>query len=258
MLYRSLKSLLLCLCLAVSVMAQGGLITAGPANGQLTPPASNTPPEKRCVVAGHIVNALTGEPVKKVELSLATTRNGGNATAPGPANRQGYSAMSEADGTFHIEGIEPGSYNLSGNKSGFLHASYGAKKPNQAGTVLSLSPGQQMTDVTLSLYPQAVITGKVVDGDGDPVTSGMVQVIRQNWMRGKLRYMPQGGGSINDLGEYRIANLSPGKYYISVQQHPMGQGEWGKPTRLPANPTSARYALIIPALPCWPMRRPLK
>lgn len=219
------RNLLLCLCFAVALAAQI-VVADGPilAGGQLAPPASNTPPEKRCVLAGRVVNALTGEPVKKANLNLAISRPGDSGTTfmtvNGASNQQGYSASSENDGTFRIEGIEPGQYKLSGNKSGFLRSSYGAKKPNQSGTILTLSPGQQLTDVTLSLNPQAVVTGKVTDEDGDPITGGMIQVIRQTWMRGKLRYMPMNGGQINDLGEYRIANLSPGKYYLSVQQFP--------------------------------------
>ena len=249
MLYQSLKSLPVCLCFAVSVMAQGG---------QLTPPTSNTPPEKRCVLTGHVVNALTGEPVKKVNVSL-TTRNGGNAGGTnGPANRGGYSASSEADGTFRIEGIEPGNYSLSGEKSGFLRANYGAKKPEQSGTVLSLSPGQQMADVTVSLFPQAVITGKVTDMDGDPVAGGMVQVIRQTWMRGKLRYMPRGGGPINDLGEYRVANLSPGKYYLSVQQYPMGRMGGQEPNPAPGKPDIRPVRTYYPGVTAFAGATPIE
>lgn len=222
------KSLFLCLCCAATVMAQVPV-------GQLTPPTSSTPPEKQCVLAGHIVNALTGEPVKKVDLSLAV-RYGNGTVLNETMHRQGYSTSSEADGTFRIEGIEPGNYNLIGVKSGFLRANYGAKKPNQAGTMLSLSPGQQMTDITFSLYPQAVITGKVVDGDGDPVTGGSIQAVRQTWTRGKLRYMPQGRGQINDLGEYRIANLTPGKYYLSVQPIPIGRMGMEEKSPAPGKP----------------------
>src|SRR4051794_13629205 len=231
MLRRFISSLPALLCFAALAAAQtSGSISFDPGGGQLTPPASNTPPEKRCVLAGHVVNALTGEPVKKANIRLVSNRRGNNTGVAGSfaltdraMNGQGYSATSEADGTFRMEAIEPGSYNLSGNKAGFLNTNYGAKKPNQPGTAVTLSPSQQITDITLSFFPQAVITGKVTDGDGDPVTGGMVQVVRQTWMRGKLRYMPQGGGQINDLGEYRVANLSPGKHYRSVQQPPMGR-----------------------------------
>src|SRR5436305_11841092 len=109
-------------------MAQG--IGFDPRGGQLTPPASNTPPEKRCVLTGHVVNALTGEPVKKAEIRLLSGHRGNSTGMVGSSaamdramGGQGYSATSEADGTFRMEGVEPGQYDLSGNKSGFLRAS---------------------------------------------------------------------------------------------------------------------------------------
>ena len=228
-----LKSLLVCMCLAVAAAAQeAATFTFDPRGPQLQAPASNTPPEKRCVLVGRVVNALTGEPVKKVNVRLTVRRTGGGGMAVARlgtfagtpnAGLQGYSGSSAADGTFRIEGIEPGVYNLSGNKSGFLSTNYGAKRPNQMGTGVTLNPGQQLTDITLSLTPQAVLTGKVTDEDGDPVSGGNVQLVWQTWQRGKLRYMPRNGGPINDLGEYRIANVQPGKYYLLVQHFPGGR-----------------------------------
>jgi hypothetical protein len=131
---------------------------------------------------------------------------------------QGYSTSTDADGGFRIEGVNPGRYSIWVNRSGFLNTNYGARKPNQPGSAITLGPGQQLTDIAVPVPPQAVIAGKVVDADGDPVSGGVVQVLTPTWTRGKLRYYPRGGGGqINDLGEYRIANLSPGKYYLFAQ-----------------------------------------
>ncbi|MBV9225482.1 MAG: carboxypeptidase regulatory-like domain-containing protein, partial [Acidobacteriaceae bacterium] len=247
----------------MTLAAQGaGVAGSGPAGGQLAPPVSNTPPEKRCVLAGHVTNALTGEPVKKANLSLTVSRPGESGTAMmwvnGAPNQQGYSASSENDGTFRIEGIEPGQYKLSGNKSGFIHSSYGAKRPNQPGTTLTLNPGQQLTDVTLSLTPQAVVTGKVTDEDGDPITGGMIQVIKQTWMRGKLRYMPANGGQINDLGEYRIANLSPGKYYLSAQQFPKSYAGMQELPLAPGKPDIRPVRTYYPGTTALPGATPIE
>ncbi|HEY1214664.1 MAG TPA: carboxypeptidase regulatory-like domain-containing protein, partial [Bryobacteraceae bacterium] len=208
-------------------IAVAQVITFDPrAGGQLTPPPSNTPPEKRCVLSGHVTNSLSGEPVKKVTIRLmarnANTQRTGAGTVSSFAG-QGYATSSAADGSFQIEGIEPGQYTLSAQKGGFLPVNYGAKGPMQMGTVLTLSPGQQLTGISLALSPQSVVSGKVVDADGDPVDGGAVQALAQSWWRGKQRYMPRGGGQINDLGEYRVANLPPGKYYFCVQPFPAGR-----------------------------------
>ncbi len=218
---RSESPLLTSLLLALPLLLSGQ-ISFDAAQSQITPPAGNTPPDQRCVLAGRVANAQTGEPVKRATVRLMR-RSGGQPQAGGrvPVN-QGYSSTSDAEGNFRVENVEPGDYSLSGSRNGFLESQYGAKKPMGPGTTLTLRPGQQMTDVALALTPQAVITGKVVDEDGDPVNGAAIQVLAQQWMRGKLGYMPRNGSNTNDLGEYRIANLGPGKYYLSVQKQPNG------------------------------------
>ena len=73
---------------------------------------------------GHVTSAQTGEPLKKAILSL--TRRGASASIT-VADPQGYSTSSEADGSFRFEGVEPGDYTLSAERTGYLDANYGAK-----------------------------------------------------------------------------------------------------------------------------------
>ncbi|HSU58845.1 MAG TPA: carboxypeptidase regulatory-like domain-containing protein, partial [Bryobacteraceae bacterium] len=70
--------------------------------------------------------------------------------------------------------------------------------------------------LNIALFPQAVISGRIVDEDGDPVQA-RVQVFALTWKHGKQHVRPRGGSMSNDLGEYRCSELSPGKYYISAQ-----------------------------------------
>src|SRR6202011_1987249 len=63
---------------------------------------------------------------------------------------------------------------------------------------------------------QGVVAEKVLDQDGDPVASAQVQVMRFAYQRGRKQLLPGGGGQSNDLGEYRIGNLAPGRYYLSA------------------------------------------
>jgi hypothetical protein len=187
----------------------------------LTPPPGSTPPEQKCVLQGRVTNSMSGEPVKKASVHLRFLNQVSSGAGMIGGGAQGYTATSDADGSFKFEGIEPGEYSLAGDRTGFLNTQYGAKGPMQAGTNLSLRPSQHMADLNLQLIPQAVISGKVVDDDGDPVGNAMVQVLAQMWQRGKLRYMPRGGSQTDDRGEYRISNLSPGKYFLFVQKFEM-------------------------------------
>ncbi len=218
---KSILALVLPSCLLyaqITFTSQGTQLTP-----QLTPPAGNTPPDQKCVLQGRVINSQTGEPLKKTGIRLARHGSGTIVMVSGPGSGipmggQGYSTVSDADGSFRIEGIEPGDYILWGQRSGYLNTQYGAKRPMALGTILTLRPAQQMTDISLALLPQAVISGKVVDEDGDPINGAMVQVLRQTWERGKLAYLPRSGSPTNDLGEFRAADLGPGKYYVCAQK----------------------------------------
>lgn len=205
------------------------------------------------MLEGHVSNGITGEPVKKATIRLAR-QNAAPSSANAPQMPQGYTTMSQADGTFKIENIEPGNYHLSGERTGYLNTEYGAKSVGQRGTTITLRPAQQLTNISLALTPQGVINGKVVDQDGDPVNGAMVQLVVETWQRGKLRHMMQNGSSTNDLGEYRIANIRPGKYYLVVQRarfSPDSQqsAEPGKPDIRPVRTFYPEAASISAATP---------
>ena len=89
-----------------------------------------------CSIEGRVLNALTGEPLKKVTLSLRNLD--GLPGMPRPL----YSTVSGPDGRFAMKEIEPGSYLLSAERAGFLRASYGARSPNQHPVTLHFNRGQ--------------------------------------------------------------------------------------------------------------------
>ncbi len=202
-------------------MAKYFLIAAFAFLGQQLSPPGNTPADQKCVVQGRVTSLQTGEFLKKVSVRLTRRSPQGGATL-GYTGEQEYSATSENDGSFRIEGVEPGEYDLSGERSGFLRTEYQAQEPNDSGTVLTLSPAQQLTDLNLRLFPQGVISGTVVDQDGDPADHATVSVLRRSWRSGKLRYISSGGTSANDLGEFRFSDLEPGKYYVNARADQFG------------------------------------
>ena len=114
------SALLFCLSAALPLSAQV-LFGFGGAGGQLTPPHSNVPPEQRCKVSGQVTNALTGEPVKRANLRLLAQHSGSGPAIPAPGQAmQGYSTVSEADGSYTFENVEPGTYTLTASRQGFL------------------------------------------------------------------------------------------------------------------------------------------
>jgi hypothetical protein len=71
------------------------------------------------------------------------------------------------DGRFVIKGVEPGGYRLSVSRLGFVTEEYGQRKPEAQGATLTLRPGQELKDLLFRLVPSAVISGKILDEDGE-------------------------------------------------------------------------------------------
>jgi hypothetical protein len=191
-------------------------IAADSASAQrpLTPPPSASKPEELCRIQGRITNALTGEPIRKAIVTFQLLRQ--NA----PNAMQGYTTSSDSEGDFQIENVEPGDYWVSARHDGYQVARYGIVRGPVGPPKLTISPGQQLTSVDVKLLPHAVITGKVTDPDGDPVNGAMAQLLGQTWRGGKAQYVVRGVARTNDVGEYRVTNVPPGKFFLLVYKSP--------------------------------------
>lgn len=183
----------------------------------VTDPAKAAEAEKKLAsIEGRLVDASTGEPVRKANLVLMQMPAGGGGmvmTGPPPST----AAASDAEGKFSFTKLEPGKYMLSAEKAGYVRQQYGSR-PGQFGpaTSLVLEPGQQIAKIEFRLMPQAVIMGKVIDEDGEPVPHTMISVLRR--MPLARRPMNMMGASSNDVGEFRIASLAPGRYIVRAEQ----------------------------------------
>jgi hypothetical protein len=176
--------------------------------------------EPKCALTGHVVNSLTGAPVNKAEIHLLLSRLSHPAEAGDDHSspQSSYLAVSGIDGSFHYEGFPAGDYHLSGVRLGFIKTQYGANgSSSQAGTMFTFNPGQEITGITLSLIPQGTISGRLLDEDGDTVGNASVQIAKATWVHGRREYATVGGATVNDLGEFRVANLATGTYYLFAQ-----------------------------------------
>jgi len=144
-------------------------------------------------VQGRVLLDPQQLPVKKASIQLFARR--------GPARP--YSAVTDADGRFLIDGVLPGRYVIQLEHPGLVA---GFRQ------TLNLTP-QGASEVLLHMQPAAVITGTITDADGDPVSDVSVMAKRVGSGHG-WRVHDSGNGSTNDLGEFRIPDLRPGRYTI--------------------------------------------
>jgi protocatechuate 3,4-dioxygenase beta subunit len=70
----------------------------------------------------------------------------------------------------------------------------------------------------------AVITGRVLDEDGEPLVRATVAVERYQYVRGERQLVAAGGAATDDRGVYRVFGLSPGEYYVSASVASLAQG----------------------------------
>lgn len=170
---------------------------------QTIPPTSPSSPSDRptvLIVRGRVVQDPGGQPLRKVDVRF-TSRN--------DQKNEQYSASTDAEGKFQIEDLKPGRYSISLEHPGFVQldvrGSFGAK--------VTLQSAEDAKNLVLRMQAAAVIAGKVVDDDGDPIPNVSVQASAAG------PYPPglsgtQGFSNTNDLGEFRIAGLRPGKYLL--------------------------------------------
>jgi protocatechuate 3,4-dioxygenase beta subunit len=180
--------------------------------------AAQTKPDDSCAVSGQVSNAITGEPVRRALVALQKI----DMASPNVmiTSRVSNTVSTDAAGRFEMTGIAPGEYRLSAERSGFIVAHYGSRGPGKAGTLLTLEAGQKSSDLAIRLTPHGVIAGRVLDEEGEPVPYANVQVSRQQYIQGRKQMSRANGASTNDLGEYRVFGLPPGRYYVSAEARP--------------------------------------
>src|SRR5439155_17952483 len=99
---------------------------------------------------------------------------------------------------------------------GYVNGEYGSRGPSRPGAVIDLGRGQTLTELKVRLTPQAVITGRVLDEEREPAPYAQIMALRYRYTQTGKQLIPMGSASTNDLGEYRVFGLAPGRYFLSA------------------------------------------
>jgi len=164
-------------------------------------------PSSSASVEGTVSNKLTGAQVKGAHVIYVKS----GSTADQPASP--ISSDTDASGHFNLQ-LAPGTYRLWVERNGFARQIYGALSPAGEGSVLTLSPGQQLHDVAFHVVPLGAISGRVVDEDGEPIQGVGIQVLRFNYTNGYRQLISVAGATSNDRGEYRVFGLPANRYLL--------------------------------------------
>jgi protocatechuate 3,4-dioxygenase beta subunit len=179
-----------------------------------------------CFVSGVVLSGVSGEPVKRAQLSLR------DADVNGAASRM----ETDATGRFLLQRVVQGHHRLIVRKKGFLDAEFDISSCEQQTDIASYSSVDNSPMVSLRLVSLSVISGRVIDQEGGPVVDASVQAKQYSYPGGPLRNVAT--ATTDDLGMYRLHGLKPGSYYISADP---AEPDWGGTERVSGDSTYGEY-----------------
>ena len=149
------------------------------------------------IVEGRVLDSTTGLGIPDAFVSLFQ------------AGQDGYSATSDAQGRFRIEGVKEGSYVALYNARNFTHDRDAFSVP------VKVTAASELLKLELKMVPAGSISGRVLDAAGKPVPKAMVQ----------LQTLESGGMAVqiasDENGAYGTAPmLLPGTWIVSATAPP--------------------------------------
>src|SRR5437899_4500788 len=125
------------------------------------------------------------------------------------------SRLTGPDGKFQFDGLFPGQTPITVRKPGFFsEEELESGLPKFRRPVIDIGP--DASPAILKLVPEGVIYGRIAGDDGEPIENLPVQLVVQRLENGRKVWQDRQGGSTNEDGEFRIAELQPGTYYLSA------------------------------------------
>ncbi len=134
-------------------------------------------------------------------------------------------ATTDQDGRFVFNALAPGEYRVDVQKTGFASTLDPTTRPR----TYTVAAGQALDSISIVLQKGAVISGKVLDQKGEPVTDARLMALRRITPPGGSAALPrlipapmQGPQQTNDIGEYRVTGLAPGEYFLAASPRALG------------------------------------
>lgn len=182
-------------------------------------------------ITGRIVDEY-GDPVAgaRVQVSRFQAFQGTRRLVPA-----GMGDQTDDTGAFRLYGLSPGEYYVSATlRGGFIDDSndttgYAPTYYPGTGNLaeaqrIGVSLGQEAANISFALLPTRTVrvSGRVVDSQGRPLSSGFVMLVESIETSAEIGMMSRGGGRVRADGSFTVANVTPGSYTLQVGSGPMG------------------------------------
>jgi hypothetical protein len=154
-------------------------------------------------IAGRVYDAATNAPIRRAQIQ-------------GTNNEDFVDAVSDDEGRFQLANLAPGEWTVTISKGGYFPWHPGQRRPFDPPPPITLSRGQRVT-ANVPLSRGGVITGRISDESGEPLSGLRVRVYRAKMVKGHRRLEDVGAADqTDDHGAYRIFGLPPGDYYVAA------------------------------------------
>jgi carboxypeptidase family protein len=168
--------------------------------------AAQEPAPPSAVVEGSVINIQNSRTIPRASVTLLRLKGTGSK-----------SARADGNGHFIFEHVEAGSYKLLADRQGFFSDS----RKREYQPVFEVADGQHLKNVPVRLMPAALVSGEIVDEYNDPVPEVEIRLMAIRMRLGQMVLSPAGKTVTDDRGQYRIAGLHPGKYYLVAEYKPV-------------------------------------
>ena len=160
-------------------------------------------------IAGRLVNAISGEPVRQATVAVLAIED----------SRAIKSVISDSDGRFALDGLPRAKYQLTASKRGLRTSFY--DEHDEYSSAVVTGEDQDTSHLTFRMTPGASVLGVISGDDGEPVEGARVMLFQRPRHPGPgARIVQQDVAVTDDTGAYEFSDLSAGEYLIAVIAEP--------------------------------------
>lgn len=161
----------------------------------LTASSAQQPQQQLFKVEGTVVNSVTGKPLPRVLVQLF-----------------GRSVLTGPEGEFSFDRVAAGRASITLMKPGYFGPGETPRSAN------NFDVGPDTGKIILKLAPEGVIAGHVTGQDEEPLEGASMQVLGFRAIEGRQVLVPvRGDVRTDEDGNFRVAGLPSGRYYLAVK-----------------------------------------